>query len=211
MSTSHDAKTLEGDSPFHFVGEALALDLVNTTVVVRRKPIDVLASPGAYVAWWDAAAARYPELANRLPVDAIPDPDLLPSVIELRGALRAIFSAVADGTVAPSGALGILNRVLAGVSDAIASDAHGSLRPVLVPGSRDVDGPMAAVARSALIVLTELDHARLHRCANEHCVLLYYDTTRSATRRWCSTDCMNRARSSERYRAKVAARNAALT
>jgi predicted RNA-binding Zn ribbon-like protein len=31
-------------------------------------------------------------------------------------------------------------------------------------------------------------------------VLLFYDTTKSGTRRWCSTSCMNRARSSRRYR-----------
>ncbi len=93
MSTSENVPIPKEESPFFFVGEALALDLVNTTIVARRKPIDLLASPGAYVAWWDAAAPRYPELAGRLPINTGADPSLLPCVIELRGALREIFSA----------------------------------------------------------------------------------------------------------------------
>src|SRR5262245_23166475 len=52
---------------FEFVGEVLAIDLVNTEVVVRRRPFDLLAPPGTYVAWWGEAAARYPELAGLLP------------------------------------------------------------------------------------------------------------------------------------------------
>jgi predicted RNA-binding Zn ribbon-like protein len=188
-------------SPFVFVGEALALDLVNTEVVVRRKPIDLLAPPGAYAAWWRAATDRYPEVAEQL---ASPDanPDLLAAVLALRGALRAVFGAVADGTPVPTAALALLNRALGRVHDAVALDPEGEPRPSLVPGGPEADGPLAAVARSAFALLTGGDRSRLHRCANGHCVLLFYDTTKSATRRWCSTACMNRARSAERYRAE---------
>jgi predicted RNA-binding Zn ribbon-like protein len=64
--------------------------------------------------------------------------------------------------------------------------AHG---PLLLP-----------IALSALDWLSSGDRPRLHRCANPRCVLLFYDTTRSATRRWCSLGCMDRARSARRYR-----------
>jgi predicted RNA-binding Zn ribbon-like protein len=49
------------------------------------------------------------------------------------------------------------------------------------------------VALSAVDLLTRKDHGRLHRCENARCVLLFYDTTKSSTRRWCSTGCMDRA------------------
>ena len=73
-------------------------------------------------------------------------------------------------------------------------------RPQL--GSHDTgpDATLLPIARSAVDLLTGKDLARLHRCANDRCVLLFYDTTKSATRRWCSIACMNRARSSRRYR-----------
>src|SRR5215211_808046 len=210
--SKHDHATTAGNpatapndssSPFPFVGDALALDLVNTEVVVRRKPIDLLATSGAYAAWWREATERYPEIAGRLPVtDAAANPDLLPAVVTLRGALRALCGAVADGRPLPAGDLDVLNRVLRTAHDAVALGEGGRPWPVLIPRGPDADGPLAAVARSGFALLTASDLSRLHRCANGHCVLLFYDTTKSATRRWCSTACMNRARSSERYRAR---------
>jgi predicted RNA-binding Zn ribbon-like protein len=209
MTTHDHAKTASGPtvpaadpaSPFVFYGEVLALDLVNTEVVVRRKPIDLLAAPEAYAAWWRAAAARYPEVAGSLPASEIEaNPELLPAVMALRGALRRVFSSVADGTPLPPADLALLNRALGNTHDAVALGDVGEPRPLIVPRGPDSDGPLAAVARSAFTLLTGADLSRLHRCANEHCVLLFYDTTKSATRRWCSTACMNRARSSERYR-----------
>jgi predicted RNA-binding Zn ribbon-like protein len=190
-------------SPFVFVGDVLALDLVNTEVVVRRKPLDLLMSPGAYAAWWRAAAAQYPEVAGSLPAtETEATPELLPAVMALRRALRAIFGAVADGTPLPAADLAVLNRALGTTYDEVAIGAAGEPRPLLVPRRPEADGPLAAVARSAFAFLTGADLSRLHRCANEHCVLLFYDTTKSATRRWCSTACMNRARSTARYRAR---------
>ena len=187
--------------PFLFVGDALALDLVNTEIVVRRKAIDLLTGPAAYAAWWRAAAAHYPEVVGRLPAGAgAANPELLPKVISLRGALREVFGAVADGTAAPTDALGVLNRALEGVDDAVVLGTAGEPRPLLVPRVPAADGPIAAVARSAFALLTEAESSRIHRCSNGRCVLLFYDTTRSATRRWCSAACMNRARSSRRYR-----------
>jgi predicted RNA-binding Zn ribbon-like protein len=62
------------------------------------------------------------------------------------------------------------------------------------------EGVLLPIAQSAFALLSGQDLERLHRCANDRCMLLFYDTTKSATRRWCSTACMNRARSSQRYR-----------
>ena len=212
--TNHDHATIAGNpaadpnnpsSPFQFVGEVLALDLVNTEVVVRRRPIDLLAAPGAYAAWWRVAAAHYPALAALLPAAAIAaDPDRLPAVLALRGALRTLCEAVADGTPLPAGDLAVLNRALAAAHDAVALGDAGEPRASVVPDGPNADGPLAAVARSAFALLTGSDLSRLHRCANGHCILLFYDTTKSATRRWCTTACMNRARSSQRYRARKA-------
>src|SRR5688572_10353728 len=188
-------------APFLFVGDALALDLVNTEIVVRRKAIDLLTGSGAYTAWWRAAAAHYPEVVGRLPAGGSEaNPELLPSVIALRSALREIFGTVADGTAAPADALAVLNRALEAVDDAIVLGTDGEPRHLLVPRVPAADGPLAAVARSAFALLTEAESSRIHRCSNGRCVLLFYDTTRSATRRWCSAACMNRARSSRRYR-----------
>ena len=189
--------------PFAFVGDSLALDFVNTEMVIRRRGIDLLAPSGAYESWWSEASAHYPDLARLLPPTAIvANPDLLPDAIALRGALRAIFSAVAGKAPLPPDEMSALNRALSNTHDAVAGVGSEEPQFVLVPRGRDMDGTMAAVARSAASLLTAADPARLHRCANGHCVLLFFDTTKSGTRRWCSTACMNRARSTQRYLAR---------
>lgn len=190
-------------SPFFFVGEALALDLVNTEAVIRRRPVDLLAPTGAYAAWWREAAGRYPSTDAAL---AEPSrearPELLPVVVETRGALRRLFGAVANGSSLPTDALEVLNLALAATHDAIAVASDGSVRALLVPREPEIDGPIAAVARSAFDLLTEAEPERIHRCANPHCVMIFHDTTKSATRRWCSLACRNRQRSSTRYFAR---------
>jgi predicted RNA-binding Zn ribbon-like protein len=54
--------------------------------------------------------------------------------------------------------------------------------------------PLLPIALSAARLTMGGARERLHRCANERCVLLFYDTTKSATRRWCSVACKDRDR-----------------
>jgi predicted RNA-binding Zn ribbon-like protein len=187
---------------FVFVGEALALDLVNTEVVVRGKAGDLLATPGAVAEWWRAVAARHPEAVEGAVTAAadLAEPALLPAVRELRRALRGLFGAIADGSPLDSGGLVVLNQALGNGMEVVEVGANGKARLAHRPRRAGPEALLLPIARSAAVLLTSKDPARLHRCGNERCVLLFYDTTKSATRRWCSVGCMNRARSSRRYR-----------
>jgi predicted RNA-binding Zn ribbon-like protein len=61
--------------------------------------------------------------------------------------------------------------------------------------------PTATLARQVALELGEIDPKRLKRCALPACDLLFYDTTRSATRRWhAESPCGARERQ-RRYRA----------
>lgn len=190
--------TQASDYGFVFAGGVAAIDFVNTIVVSRGRAIDLLASPDAYVAWWRSARLVYPELAGDLAVTEA-NPRLLLVMIELRGALRTLFGALADGAPIPVAGLNVLNATLEMTGVAVEIGIAGEPRRVYVPHGAAVDGPMLAVAHSSVELLTDTDLSRLHRCANDRCVLLFFDTSKSATRRWCSTACMNRARSIQRY------------
>jgi predicted RNA-binding Zn ribbon-like protein len=64
-------------------------------------------------------------------------------------------------------------------------DSGGTLRQELVWA----DGSSAArLARRLIVELASLDSARLRECARPQCTLLFYDTTRSRTRRWHAED-----------------------
>jgi predicted RNA-binding Zn ribbon-like protein len=78
--------------------------------------------------------------------------------------------------------------------NALASDSQARLRLVDSGGTLRQellweDGSSAAqLARRLITELASLDPARLRQCARPQCTLLFYDTTRSRTRRWHAED-----------------------
>lgn len=188
-----------GTSPFFFVGSALALDLANTEITARGQRRDLLASTGDLEAWLREATTHYPELAAAR--DGIPgNGEALRAMTRLRATVRGVFEAVAEGKSPDAGTIAEINAVLRRGEHAIKPDGHGGYRSAFRARAHGVDEILLPVAWSAGELLTEADPARIHQCSNERCILLFHDTTKSGTRRWCSTGCMNRARSIARYR-----------
>lgn len=84
--------------------------------------------------------------------------------------------------------------------------------PALAPqitetGDRDwapglgLTAALSTIARQAIEVLTGSSSARLRRCEGVNCALLFVDTSRPGTRRWCSMErCGNRAKATAHRR-----------
>jgi len=188
-----------GEEAFPFFGDVLALDLVNTEVILRGKPRDLLATPEDVAQWWHAAQRHYPDMDEvEASGGARVDTATLVALKGLRRALRGIFSALADRTTPASADIDVLNRVLRTGAHALLLTSSGAVRPVYQVQT-GADPMQFAIALSALGLVRDGARQRLHRCSNDRCVLLFYDTTKSATRRWCSVGCMDRARSAKRY------------
>lgn len=180
-------------SEFQFVGEAVAFDFVNTEIVVRRKSVDLLNSEPDLLNWWSAVLDHYQmDIAADLEIT----PELFRRAIALRDSLRRIFTATVQQEEILEADLTLLNDVL--------KEGHTQL--VVAPNNRFSLNQVGnnillqTIAHSALWLLTECERERLHKCKNEHCVLMFLDTTKNGNRVWCSIECMNRARSTERYR-----------
>ena len=205
QQTKIAAESKQGDTPFLFRAGELALDLVNTEVVVRGKRGDLLATPQDIDLWWQAACQHHAEREEVRGVEGtglIYDEGFLDEIKGLRAALRDIFLTLIEGALPQQASVAVLNEVLrmgyhclewtpAGKPHALYQTSVGERGTVLLP-----------IALSALRLLQQGDHKRLHQCDNEHCILLFYDSTKSATRRWCSLGCLDRARSAQRYKAK---------
>lgn len=83
---------------------------------------------------------------------------------------------------------------VAGQTEQLTALAHASVARVHLEPGRDramrayVDwsdpDPVSALARRLIHELGALDVTRLRRCARPECDLIFYDTTRSGTRRW---------------------------
>jgi predicted RNA-binding Zn ribbon-like protein len=191
---------------FDLLGGRLAIDFVNTVSGKRLlAPIERLNDYGDVLSWAEqvgiAGAARTKALrraARERPREA---EAAFARARELREALFRIFSAVAGQKRPSSTDLERFNRELgeAFAHLCIAENADGfawsfsdeeALTSVLWP-----------VVRSAADVLLKDDPARVRMCeAPDGCGWLFYDETRSGTRRWCSMkDCGNRAKARRHY------------
>jgi predicted RNA-binding Zn ribbon-like protein len=192
---------------FLFVGGVLAIDFVNTEVIVRGKPRDLLAAPRDLAHWWASARTHHPD-ADMVRFAGTPDGAdlaLLASAKALRANLRQILTDLAAPRDLGAQPLAALNQVLKLGHPAV-EQLGESFRPVYHI-TNTLEGPaLLPIALSAHWLLTAGNLARVHQCHNPRCILFFYDETRSATRHWCSLGCMNRARSIQRYQAAKAER-----
>jgi len=193
-----------------FLSGALALDLVNTEMIVRGKKRDVLSSPDALARWWEKARTQHPENAE---VKGVGEPiawnsELLDAVKMLRVTVRTLCTHVVEQHAVEVGDLEGLNSVLALGYPSLERTAQGNVRLVTRLGDEQKGQVLLPIALSALHLFTEYDWQRLHRCKNDRCILFFYDSTKSGTRHWCSLGCMNRFRSIQHY--KVTKKQASL-
>lgn len=195
--------TMQNDGPFVFRGENLALDLVNTEVIIRGKQHDLLAQPQDAEQWWRAAQKHHRDL------DAVRaenedqmnyDQTLLSALKSLRTALRAIFSALVEERNPEKEDIDVLNNVLKAGYASLDMTEQGELVSIYRTTDTQRGLVLLPIALSALHLISTGKRKRLHHCENGRCILFFYDTTKSATRRWCSLGCMDRARSAQRYR-----------
>ena len=186
------------DIPFMFVGEALALDLINTVKFVRGEIIDTLQSPADLAHWWSLAQEHH---ANIEPVKGVPavfDESSLQTVKRVRDHLHDLFLNLIEEQPANPADFEALNWALATGHPSVEWN-HGAQLTYTSSGEAAAELLLPA-ALSALRLLTQSDLSRLHKCQSNQCILLFYDTTKSGTRHWCSTACMDRDRSRRRYR-----------
>ena len=184
-----------------FLSGSLALDLVNTEMIVRGEKRDVLSSPDGLSRWWQEALAHHPE-RERVEGEELAinwTLELLETVKGVRQALRTLCTHLVEEQVATAEDLEALNRVLSLGYQSLQQTAQGAIMAVYRAHDQQKGKILLPIALSAFRLLTEAERQRFHKCKNERCILFFYDTTKSGTRQWCSLGCMNRSRSIHHY------------
>src|SRR5579871_6617571 len=198
---SHVSREQASDTrqPFLFLGNNLALDLVNTEIVARGKTGDLLVTPQDAVLWWELARETYPQIIQEQERREYSE-QLVSALHVLRQELRQLFAALIEQHQVSEHQMKELNAILREGYSSLEVSLQGPVSAVY--RARDNQGStiLLAMARAAMDLVTMQDLSRLRACQNERCILLFYDTTRSATRHWCSLACTNRARSLQNYR-----------
>jgi predicted RNA-binding Zn ribbon-like protein len=107
----------------------------------------------------------------------------LQRVRELRRAAAQAAGALLGGEIPDCSQINAIASTSAGRTELVVID--GELRQQI---AWDDGSAAAGLARRLVEELAALEPARLRRCARSQCGLLFYDSTRSRTRRWHAED-----------------------
>ena len=192
---------------FPLLGQQVSVELANTLFFAGGRTLDALDTSGGAARWLAAvdtrtlsdgstlarAAAGAPEWSQ------VVDEDLRCRLWELRGAVRSLFGAFADGQSAPFEPIEHLNRLSAAAPSwlyATATRGHVEITRRRPPVT--ADGILAALAEDALAVVADpVTAAELTACPCPGCLGLFIrDDPR---RRFCSSTCSTRTRVARHY------------
>ena len=183
---------------FFWVGNHRGLDLVNTDAVdAHGARLDLVPDGIALVDWAAAGGLIDTDLARQCrELTERRRRYLLAWFRRLRWALRTVLESDDDDALAAAHAL---DDVVGAVSVRLSYRPRRHRDELPLDASAPLDRLRLALAATALSAAS-LDRSRIRRCGNRRCVLLYFDTTKNRSRRWCDmTVCGNRAKVSAHY------------
>ncbi len=167
-----------------------ALDFVNTEIMQFGKRIDLFRTGKDVTDWLRAAGLSSASLPATF------EEGLLKDARDYRKCLRGAFEKLGSSGQIPAHAISATNRLLDGSRFRLRLQHDGgefwlekrwnftSAADQLIP-----------VALSFAELLSTGDLSRVRGCNNPECILFFYDTSKSATRAWCSLDnCGNKLR-----------------
>jgi len=182
---------------FLFVGNHLALDLLNTRIIPDQTSVELLPDTAALEKWLMAAglvtSAKSKGLVRRWR-DSEEARRFLKELRGFRERLRAAVIQHEAGATISDRFLAELNRLLVEYPTRIAVSAKGGKlqrEARFEPSTpREVWAPIIAATAD---LLTEAEPSRVRKC--ESCIMHFYDVSKKSSRRWCSMNiCGNRVK-----------------
>lgn len=178
---------------FEFDAGALSIELISTSGGEGwRARFEVLHEPADFPRW--AAQTRLDLREHGVtPEDVSTTSRDLAVVKQLREAIWAAAYAISTGDEPGSSDLETINDIAAGRGVVLQID----IRSGTVMWRRPVTAQqlIVEIARDAVTTLALPRRNRIRMCAGENCSLIYLDTSRPGSRRWCSMQrCGNRSK-----------------
>jgi predicted RNA-binding Zn ribbon-like protein len=183
----------------------LALEFANTRYWRGRDThSETLNSPDDLLKWCADAkipAAAIEQLRTWWQTHPRRGAEALDAALELRETTYRIFRSIAEEGEPAAADLDVLNRALsqapARAKLVRAGDGYTWALSDLKP---DIASLLAPVIWAAGDLLIEPARVKVRRCANDECVWLFLDDSKSGTRRWCDMKaCGNRAKAHRHY------------
>jgi predicted RNA-binding Zn ribbon-like protein len=173
-------------SPFLFIAGTPAVDFVNTEIVSEGERVDLLQT--------EADVRRWVKEAGLALSEAEGPPARLRQAKELRKHLRALFLRGKPR----KNEIDAINAALARGRGSFRLERKGGAYRTRF--AADSDDPLFLIAAAAAELIATGDLSLIKPCGGTQCILLFYDTTKSHTRRWCSmAGCGNRMKAALHY------------
>jgi predicted RNA-binding Zn ribbon-like protein len=185
-----DVRMEEFRDGFPFLAGRLWLDFLNSAPATLG---ELIATPRDQERWAKAAGIAR---VGRAPFGRAD----VAAAHKLRAALGAMFRALSEGTPPSGRAVAEINHHLAGaprLRQLATSGGHLHVRETL---ECDVLGRIASDLSD---FIADYEPGRLRACAGPDCTLVFYDTARNATRRWCSMAACGNRHKVARHRART--------
>lgn len=192
--------------PFLFVGNHPCLDFINTRMIVRGTPTDLLGGYEDLVAWLAQAniVNNAQALVIRTQWNHKDREQLFEQGIIFRNTLRNMAERIVARRSIPDSAVASVNRLLAlcpGYPQLVYTKGHFERHFHSQVTTKD--GLLAPLAEAASNLLCAGDLSLVKKCGNAACILYFYDTTKNHTRNWCSMQlCGNRIKVAAHYQRK---------
>lgn len=176
-----------------FVGSRLWIDFLNSAPAISG---DLIATPEGLSRWFSVAGMQRRTDAKTSAQDVA-------GALHLRQKLSEMFEALRERRLPASSAVAEINRLLAG------APTIRQLKTVegqIIVQERAADGVPEGLIRIAADLadfIADHDAARLRHCSNPECNMVFYDTARNATRRWCSMSLCGNRNKVAAFRARI--------
>jgi predicted RNA-binding Zn ribbon-like protein len=180
---------------FLFIGNHLALDFLNTRLVLADGPKELLPDVDALVRWLVASNLLTRQKGKALAKKWRETPQAAVSLRELlkfRERLRAVVLRQEAGFMASDAFIFELNSLLKQHPSVIALQRKGEKLGLETAFELEKpDDVWAPIAIAVAELLSDVSPARLRKC--EACIVHFLDTSKKGSRRWCSMNiCGNR-------------------
>ncbi len=171
---------------FLFVGNQLALDFLNTQLLLSDGLQELLTDVAALERWLVAAgvlqSARRPGWRN-----SAEGRQFLKRLLDFREKLRAEIFRRESGASVSETFVGELNRLLERYPCRMAVQRGGKeLSLGLMFEPRAPEDAWAPIVAAAADLLSGVPRDRVRKCESPTCVVHFYDTSKKNARRWCS-------------------------
>jgi predicted RNA-binding Zn ribbon-like protein len=184
VSTGDHPATRGRNMKFYFGSGRLCLDFVRTIRARRGQAIEGLETAEDLDRWIDEA-----HLPVKLRKQAIKHNDLR-AAHQLRESIYEAVEASRLGLRLPNSAIALLNAHAAQPPPFPQLSAKGQIS---WSSSDPLNAAFSYLARDTLELVGSENASRIRECADKECTSLFFDTSRSANRRWCSAmPCANR-------------------